>query len=91
MLIRVLYGHALQSTFEPWPRWALGRFYFVCIRARPVGPRDRSPGRVGGVREVAQILLISDMSREGKGFMEVRVDVRRKRRVLDVATTAVYV
>ena len=46
----------------------MGRFYLVCIRTRPVGPQDRSPGRVGGVREVAQILVVSDTTRAGKGL-----------------------
>ena len=49
----------------------MGRFYFVCIRTRPVGPRNRSPGRVGGVREVAEILVIFKMTREEKGLTQL--------------------
>ena len=44
------------------------RIYFVSIRPRPTVALARSAAALGGLREVAEILIISDMIRVGKGF-----------------------
>ena len=46
----------------------LDRFYFVSIQARSAVPQDRSAAAPGAVRRPPQILLISEMSRKGKGL-----------------------